>query len=251
MDQAVSDCGKFEPTLRRILEYADESVPDELALHLDVCPACRDLFNRTKIPMMREDFEGLSAQGRVKLLRTMGAARAARPWKMAAATMAAMLLLALAAAFLAQRTAPRVTDPVSIALVEDHIRFSNHPDRSGQGTAAEYRAYLQSYLDFPVVIPSLVDARLTGARRCFLLGRRAALAFYESAEGPASYFAFPAEDLALPPGHCDGEGRFACAAVHGYQVVSWKEAGLIHAFVGSNRSSLLEMAKTCRNQIPG
>ena len=251
MDQAVSDCRKFEPTLRRISEYADESVPDDLALHLDACSACRDLFDRTKIPMSREDFETLSARGRVRLLRAMGAARAARPWKMAAAVMAAMVLLALAGVFLAQRRSPPATDPISVALVEDHIRYLDHPDRKGRGTAEDYRAYLQSYLDFPVIIPSLADARLTGARRCFFLGRRAALAFYESPEGPASYFAFPAEELTLPPGHCAGDGRFACSAVHGYQVVSWKEAGLIHAFVGSSRSLLLDMASACRNQNSG
>lgn len=247
----MSDCRKFEPTLRRISEHADESVPDDLALHLDSCSACRDLFDRTKIPMSREDFEGMSAQGRVRALRTMGAARAARPWKMAAAAMAAMVLLALAAVFYSQRASSPATDPISIALVEDHIRYLDHPDRRGRSTAEEYRAHLQSYLDFPVTIPSLAGAQLTGARRCFFLGRRAALAFYESPEGPASYFAFLAEDLTLPRDRCTGDGRFACSAVHGYQVVSWKEAGLIHAFVGSNRSPLLEMAKACRNQNSG
>ncbi|MBI4364066.1 MAG: hypothetical protein HY568_01420 [Candidatus Latescibacteria bacterium] len=247
----MSDCRKFELTLRRIGELAEMPVPDDLALHLDACPACRSLFDRAKIPMSREDFEGLSAQGRVRLLRTMGAARAARPWKMAAAAMAAMVLLALAAVFYLQRASAPATDPISVALVEDHIRYLDHPDRQGRSTIEEYTAHLQSYVDFPVMIPSLASARLTGARRCFLLGRRAALAFYESREGSASYFAFPGEDLALPRDRCTGDARFACSAIHGYQVVSWKEAGLIHAFVGSSRLSLLDMAKACRSRNSG
>jgi hypothetical protein len=233
------------------LDQTADHVPDDLALHLDACPTCRDLFDRNKIPMSREDFEGLSAQERVRLLRTVGTARAAQPWRMAAAATVAMLVLALAAVFLAQRASSPATDPVSVALVEDHIRYLGHPDRTGRGTAEDYKAHLQSYLDFPVMIPLLADARLTGVRRCFFLGRRAALAFYESPSGPTSYFACSAEGLMLPPGRCAGDGGFACSAVHGYQVVSWEEAGIIHAIVGSNRSSLLSMARACRNQSSG
>lgn len=233
------------------MEHADECVPDELALHLDGCASCRDLFNRTRMPMGREDLDGLPAQGRVKLLRTMGAARATQPWKRAAAALAAMLFLALAVLFYSRHAAPPAADPVSIALVEDHIRYLGHPDRSGRSGAETYQAYLQSYVDFPVMIPSLAGARLTGARRCFFLGRRAALAFYDLPEGPASYFVFSAEDLTLPPSRCAGGGDFACSAVQGYQVVTWKEAGLIHAFVGTSRSPLLEMSRAAQTRSSG
>ncbi len=233
------------------MEHADESVPDDLALHLDACSTCRELFDRTKIPMSREAFEGLSAQGRVRLLRTMGAARAARPWKIAATAMAAMVLLALAAVFYSQRASSPVTDPVSVALVEDHIRYLDHPDRRGRSTAEEYRAHLQSYLDFPVMIPELPRARLTGARRCYLLSRRVALAFYDAPEGPASYFVFAAEGLTLPGKRCPEDGGLKCGTSHGFQIVSWDEAGLVHAFVGPNAAALLEMARACRAKHAG
>lgn len=135
---------------------------------------------------------------------------------------------------------PAGGERIAPALVEDHIRYLGHPDRVAGGDHASLEDLISSYVDFPVRFPVPADSRLTGARRCFVLGRRVALAFYETPAGPVSYFILPADDLRPPPGSC-GAG-FSCAASRGYLLVCWQRTGLIHALVGRSDAGLLKLA---------
>jgi hypothetical protein len=246
-------CETFRPTLKALADGAVEPIGDELALHLDECPACRQRFDLGKIDLPREAFEVLDETARRRMLVTLGSARLARPvgwsWPTAAAVAAASLILAVGALHLAvQRpTAKAVAD----ALAEDHIRYLDHPDRKGGADPAALERHLGSYVDFPVELVVPPDARLTGGRRCFVLGRRVALVFYETPDGPASYFVLAANGLDAPGRGCPGADGFACSAGHGFRLVSWESAGLLHVLIGSRESSLLEMARACRSMTTG
>ncbi len=242
----MNDCASIQAALRRVMENPSETLPDELALHLDACDHCQLFFDRGRVELDAGAFEELPPTARARMLRAIGSARAARSPRLVAAAVAAGLVL-VAGSFLyldLHRSSPM--PPVGTALVEDHIRYLNRPDRRGVLTPDRYEADLESYVDFPVMLRELPRARLTGARRCYLLGRRAALAFYDTPEGPASYFVFPAEALATPGRRCTDDGDFRCGASHGFQIVSWEEAGLIHAFVGPDAAALLQLARACR-----
>ena len=246
----MNECSRYEAILNCVLGDPGTPIPDDLAIHIDRCQHCRSHFDRTRLPLRGEDFEHLSPEARRRLPFVTPGAGPVRAWWLrgvAATAAAAVLVLTI---LVLTRPAP-ASDGVSVALVEDHIRYLDHADRLAGGGDPAGRARFRDYVDFPVTIPTPDGATLTGARRCFLLGRRAVLVFYATRKGPASYFEFSADGLELPRGSCTEDARFACSAVHGYQVVSWKEAGLVHAFVGADRQLLQRLAASCRNQFSG
>ncbi len=247
----MRDCGSIQAALRCVLENPSEALSDEAALHLDTCDRCRRFFDRGRVELDPDAFEELPSAGRVRMLRAIGSARAGGPRRLVAYAVAAgLLLVAGSLLYLGLHRSPSGS-VVAAALVEDHIRYLDHPDRRGGLPPERYKTDLESYVDFPVMIPELPQARLTGARRCYLLGRRVALAFYDAPEGPASYFVFAAEGLTLPGKKCSKDGGLKCGASHGFQIVSWEEAGLVRALVGPNAAALLEMARACRAKRAG
>jgi hypothetical protein len=247
----VNDCVSIQAALGRVMENPSDALPDELALHLDACDRCRRFFDRGRVELDPDDFEGLPPTGRARILRAIGSARAAGSRRLVASVVAAgLVLVAASLLYLGLHRSPSMP-PVAAALVEDHIRYLNHPDRHGVLTSDRYEADLEAYVDFPVILRELPSARLTGARRCYLLGRRIALAFYDTPQGPASYFVLPAEALVTPGRRCTDDGSFKCEASHGFQIVSWEEAGLIHAFVGPDAAALLQLARACRANHAG
>jgi hypothetical protein len=211
------------------------------------------VFDLGKIDLPKAGFEVLDEAARRRMVVALGSARVLRPRRgrrAAALTVAAAsLVIAAGAAFFAGR--PPAADKVAVALVEDHIRYLNQPERNGGGSPVTLKRYLESYVDFPVELAIPPQSRLTGGRRCFVLGRRVALIFYEIAGGPASYFVFAADGLRPPGRGCPGAGELACAASHGYRLVSWESAGLLHVLVGSRERPLLEMARACRLSTTG
>ena len=112
-------------------------------------------------------------------------------------------------------------------------------------------ADLKAHVDFPVRLPDPAGSKLTGGRRCFLLGRRVALAFYDTTAGPASYFVFDGEGLSPPGRACPSEADLACGLERGYRVVSWEEAGLLHALVGPDSEALQAVAAAARHTLFG
>jgi len=246
-------CEKYRSAIREVMGGGATWITDELALHLDTCSECRRVFDLGKIDLPIESFEVLDETARRRIVEALGSARLRMPrsrrWAAGLTAAAALIVIAIGAAFFSggRPTTERVAD----ALVEDHIRYLNHPDRKGGGSPPTLESYLESYVDFPVELAIPPTTRLTGGRRCFVLGRRVALLFYETSDGPASYFVFAANGMRPPGIRCSGAGEFSCAASHGYHLVSWQNAGLLHVIVGSRERSLLDMARSCRPSTTG
>ena len=242
----MNDCRHYEETLERLAHDPEIPLLDELALHLDDCVHCRKLFDASGVPLDSESFEELPQAARKKVLQALAKVRSpkiGRRVRTLAAT-AALVVFGIATLILLYggESTPR-DRPILSKIVQDHIRYLNHPDRQTGGDVSGLKPYVQAYVDFPFELPNLPESRLTGVRRCFLGDRRAVLAFYDTSAGPASYFIVPADKLRLPGRRCAYDARLFCAASHGYRVVSWKEAGLLHAMVGSDEGAILDIAR--------
>lgn len=245
-------CERYRATIRTLAAGVEDPMSDALALHLDECSHCRHLFDLGKIEVPKDNFEVLDEAARRRVVVALGSARVLksshRHWMASVSVAAATVIIAVGLIFLMSGRAPgRVAD----AVVEDHIRYLDHPDRSGSAEPGTLERYFESYLDFPVELTIPPHSRLTGGRRCFVLGRRVALVFYETPDGPASYFVFAADGLVTPGRGCPGAAEFACGASHGYRLVSWESAGLLHVLVGSRERTLIEMARACRSTTAG
>lgn len=243
----MNDCRQYEETLQRLLDDPETKVSDDLALHLDDCVNCRTLFDALRVPYDPDSFEILPPAARKRILQALANARSPSRRMMLALTATAVLaVIGLAAAFFGYNIIVRDQDrPIAANIVEDHIRYLTHPDRKSNEDPVRLKAYVDAYVDFPFELPEIPGTVLTGMRRCFLVSRRAALAFYDTPTGPASYFIVAGEGLQVPGTRCAGDERLFCAAIHGYRIVSWEEAGLLHAVVGSDETSLLSMARAC------
>ena len=191
-------------------------------------------------------FEVIPTAVRQQIMDRLAAARRPRGRWLAAAGVAAALVLVVIASWLVADHDPTVTQTgIEIALVDDHVRYLNHPDRQATADPTTMTTYLESYVDFPVELPVAPEATFSGARRCFLADRRAALAFYETATGPASYFVLSDDGIVLDARPCTGTPKFSCLTQSGYHVVHWRHAGLLHAVVGEEPAALLSLARSC------
>jgi hypothetical protein len=238
-------CRRYSRDLERIGAGEIREVPDALALHLDACPDCRRVFDRAAVPFDRDVFERLGAADRRRLLQVLVAGRRTTWWQRAALA-AAVALLALAAGWLVPWPRPEGAAPSMVeALVEDHIRYLGRPERQSALGRAALERELQGYVDFPVSLPAVASGRLTGARRCYLLGRRVALGFYQAGTTPLSYFVLPAQGVPLPRESCSARG-LRCGAEEGYVVVTWESSGLVHAVVAAEEETALAFAREAR-----
>lgn len=251
MGRILSECHSYQETLRRLPDEPETPISDQLALHLDECTHCRRLFDTARVPLVPASFENLSTDSRKRILQVLAEARSpSRRWMLAVSVVAVLGVLGLASASLVYEFKFRDQDrPITVDLVQDHVRYLTHPDRRSDADLAQLKAYLDEYIDFPLELPEIPTISLTGVRHCSLVGRRAALVFYDTPMGAASYFIVAADGLQMPGSRCADHARLFCAASYGYRIVSWEEAGLLHAVVGSNEAVLLQMARVCTDKM--
>jgi hypothetical protein len=161
-----------------------------------------------------------------------------------AAAVAAMAIFAGWAIPWSRPAARMETSGLAAALVEDHIRYLDSPERLSGGGHEALERQLRAYVDFPLALPAPPGAELTGVRRCFVLGRRVALGFYRAGDAPLSYFVLPAEGIPLGGAPCRGAGdRLRCAAELGYSVVAWQRSGLVYAVVAADGDNARRFAR--------
>ena len=240
------DCSHFRETLLRVQDDPQTAIPDELALHLDDCSTCRKLFDATKIDLDSDAFEVIPTAARKQIMDRLAAARRPRARWWVAAGVAAALVLVVAGSWLVVDHEPsRSHTALVAALVDDHIRYLDHPDRQAAADPETLTDYLEAYVDFPVELPAPPGATLAGARRCSLLDRRATLAFYDTASGPVSYFVLSDDGTGLNARPCTGDPELSCLTHAGYHVIHWRHVGLLHAVVGEEPMTLMSLARAC------
>jgi anti-sigma factor RsiW len=224
--------------------------------HLEACAACQQFVRemRTFGEAIHDAAprEQAPAEVRARLFTAIARARAGAhqplsgryrraQWLAAAVVLLVGLVGALTADRLL-RDAP--ADPVT-AIVEDHAKALGE-SHIASGDPAEITRWLAGQVHFAMYVPVLSGAKLRGARLCVLDGRRGAAVEYDADGVAVSYFVVP---YGAEPAGDATPGRFDRTRRAGYQVVSWREPGLLHAMVGNlPESRLAAFAKACVDQ---
>ena len=231
---------------------------EEARAHLDACETCRDFLAEA-----RGTSELLSAHAprpeaplavRERLFAALARARSylpdgappRRPARRHLVGSLAAGLLAVALAGWAGLSLRQESAPASLAAVaEDHIRALQQESLETEDRAAAER-WLGERVPFAVRVPELPGASVEGARLCFLGGRRGAVVRYRVGGRPVSYYVMPgAGGKATPDAQAFLEGAEA-----GYNVVVWRDAGLVHALVGDlPRERLGDLARVCADRL--
>lgn len=227
----------------------------EAQAHVVGCGSCRQFLSemrtfgeaiRTAAPR-----EQAPAAVRRRVFSAVARARAGVPavrgrrWRPSWLAAAAVLLVGVGGALTADRLARQERDDPISAIAEDHARVLGGA-RIDSTDPAVVAQWLAGQVHFAIHVPVLPDARLLGARLCVMDGRRGAVVEYQVGEARLSYFVVPEGAERAEAGEAL---QFRRAARAGYQLVWWREAGLVHAMVGSlPQSTLLALAKACVEQ---
>ncbi len=138
------------------------------------------------------------------------------------------------------------SEQLASILVDDHARYQSATTEVTSSEPEVINAWFRDRVRFSVQPPRLSDSSLVGGRLCSLRGRPAALVFYRKPQNMISLFVLDGRDIELPKEHLialEERPRFVTAE-RGYNVVMWKERGLLYALVSDIRSAELLQLST-------
>lgn len=162
-----------------------------------------------------------------------------------------LALVGLAAAMLAgglwlgTRHAGVASQQFASILIDDHVHSLPGVTEIASSDPNVVQSWFRGKVDFAFNLPATRQSSLLGGRLCNLRGRRAALILYQHPDSRLSLFILDGSDIRLPEDRLvplDGK-RCLVDSVKGYNVVLWKERGLLHGLVSDIRSpDLLQLA---------
>ena len=71
----MTRCIEFESIFRLLPSDPQLEIPDAMALHLDVCPNCRERFDEGKVELDPNAFESLTSSAQERVLNILRRAR--------------------------------------------------------------------------------------------------------------------------------------------------------------------------------
>ena len=259
------ECG----TARKLLYSSQVLHGDKLApvetetkdarLHLEQCAACQQFFVAEKglSALLRKHAPGEAASStlREQVLSRVAEEqeRARRParWsfirrRSAILVLALFLLVGLIFAGLWLRSRhTQESEQLASILVDDHARYQSATTEVTSSEPEVINAWFRDRVRFSVQPPRLADSSLVGGRLCNLRGHPAALVVYRKPQNMISLFVLDGRDIELPREHLIALDERPCfvATERGYNVVMWKERGLLYALVSDLRSAdLLQLS---------
>ncbi len=230
-------------------------------LHLEQCAACRQFFAAEKklseVLRKHAPREGASSTLREQVLsqiaREQEQARGPTWLRRFAGgrTAISVLLILLLAGFLfaglwLRSRRAQESEQFASVLVEDHTRYQSAATEVTSSEPEVINAWFRDRVRFSVQPPHLADSSLVGGRLCNLQGHPAALISYRKPQGVISLFVLDGRDIELPKEHLITLDERPCflATQRGYNVVMWKERGLLYALVSDIRSAELLQLST-------
>jgi len=236
-----------------------ETETKDARLHLEQCVACQQFFAAEKslsaLLQKHAPKEGASSTLREQVLSRIAEEqqKAKRPtWsflrrRSALLVLALFLLVGLIFAGLWLRSRhTQESEQLASILVDDHARYQSATTEVTSSEPEVINAWFRDRVRFSVQPPRLSDSSLVGGRLCSLRGRPAALVFYRKPQNMISLFVLDGRDIELPKEHLialEERPRFVTAE-RGYNVVMWKERGLLYALVSDIRSAELLQLST-------
>ena len=183
---------------------------------------------------------------------TNGVRPVRRAWLAAAAALLVVGAIAVGVSYRLRDERQSATGSRMVTeLIDDHIRYlaSPAPMEVTASRPDEVARFFEGKLTCSVTPPQ-TEARLLGARLCYVLDRRVALLFYDRVPGRSSVFLMPDHDGALAraasrwPGSCH-EGRA------GFRLCVWDHGGMVLAAVGEDESALRAAFGPRSDEHPG
>lgn len=227
--------------------------------HLEQCPQCQAFLKRdetlrrfVKDSLGREKAPATVREGVLRAIAQRRAAdRRQRPKRQFDLTktyvLAAAVVLVIGIFFIYHYTSVepgKQASALATELIDDHIRYrlSGQPAEMATAEPTELTRWFSSRLDFGVQIPQPSGVRLVGGRLCYLFDRRVALVFYQQSGQWVSLFLLRGEYLDLSALEKVERERKVLyrSETKGYQVVAWREKGLVYALVSDR--DVLELA---------
>lgn len=163
-------------------------------------------------------------------------------------TAAAALVLLLGGALVLDRVMDRGSDPLR-GLAQEHATAVGET-RIVSGDAAVVQRWIATHARFAMLVPTLPDARLTGARLRLQGEFRGVVVEYDVKGVPVSYFVIPQDPARWTSG--EHPPRLERLTRSGYRVVAWREPGMLHAMIASLPAPQLDgLAQACIKQARG
>jgi anti-sigma factor RsiW len=139
-----------------------------------------------------------------------------------------------------------VTDDPLSAIARNHGQERVDESFTSNSSLA-IQEWLGSRVGYGVLVPSLPGSEVQGARICVIDDRKCAVVEYRYGASLVSYFILPSSDE-TPAGR-SSMPHFSTATRRGFQLVHWREPGLLHVMVADLPGSLLaQFAKACVEQ---
>jgi len=239
---------------------AVETETKDARLHLEQCAACRQFFAAEKSlsALLRQHapVEAASSTLREQILSGIGEEqqKAQRPtlWsflrRRRAILLFAVFLLAgllVTGLWLRSRHTKEESEQLASILVDDHARYQSVTTEVTSSEPEVINAWFRDRVRFSVQPPRLADSSLVGGRLCNLGGHPAALVVYRKPQSAISLFILDGRDIELPKEHLIALDERPCfvATERGYNVVMWKQRGLLYALVSDIHSAdLLQLS---------
>jgi len=237
-----------------------ETESKDARLHLEQCAACQQFFAAEKslTALLRKHAprEAAPSNLREQVLSRIAEEqqKAKRPtrWsflrrRSAIFALALFLLVGLIFAGLWLRSRhSQESEQLALILVEDHARYQSAATEVTSSEPEVINAWFRDRVRFSVQPPRLSDSSLVGGRLCNLRGHPAALVFYRKPQTMISLFVLDGRDIELPKEHLIALEERPCfvTAERGYNVVMWKQRGLLYALVSDLRSAELLQLST-------
>jgi len=231
---------------------------DALEAHLATCPDCRGalgLQQAVRVEVRRVLVPPpvptrLEREVRDLIRQARGERRRLPRWAVPVAA-AALIFLTLGGvtyyASTVQDSRPRT---LLAELVEDHIRLriKDHPADTHETDPERLKAWFESRLDFPVVLPRRVadELRLEGGEISYILGRRVACLIYTRGDDLLTLYLLPRRGLPAAglPGRDLGGVPLRVGQHREYRAAIWEGGELLYALVSDlDDEALLRAAR--------
>ena len=260
------ECG----TARKLLYSSQVLHDDKLApveaetkdarAHVELCASCQQFFAAEKnlSTLLRKHVprEAATSTFREQVLSRIAEEqeKASRParWsflrrRSAILVLAVFLLVGLIFAGLWLRSRhTQESEQLASILVDDHARYQSATTEVTSSEPEVINAWFRDRVRFSVQPPRLPDTSLVGGRLCNLRGHPAALVVYRKPQSVISLFVLDGRDIELPKEHLIALEERPCfvTAERGYNVVMWKQRGLLYALVSDIRGAELLQLST-------
>lgn len=234
-------------------------VADALETHLAACPDCQEALGlqqaaRAEVrralvpppvpPRLEREVRALIQQSRVEMRRRWPR------WALPVAAAALFLLTLTGITYYAGMIREDQPQTLLAELVEDHIRLriKDHPADTHETDPGRLKAWFESRLDFPVVIPRRVadELRLEGGEISYILGRRVACLIYTRGDDFLTLYLLPRRDLPAAglPGRDLGRVPLRVGQHREYRAAIWEGGELLYALVSDlDDEALLRAAR--------